>query len=176
MNSEWELNQSLFDIFVAIGQSKPQTYDRCVSSPRAKVPHSRCHESIVGRNVHIGMPILTFVPLAHVLLNMAGTSYKIVVFAPAWSKNRHDTQTFYVCLMHNRWSWRTNKILHQNSGKLHIHAWFLPGMVYEKEAFLRAQQKEDLTKPVALSMTSGQSSPTGQCAGNLSIPSFFMTK
>jgi hypothetical protein len=111
-----------------------------------------------------------------VLLNMAGTSYKIVVFAPAWSKNRHDTQTFYVCLMHNRRSWRTDKILHQNSGKLHIHAWFLPGMVYEKEAFLRAQQKEDLTKPVALSMTSGQSSPTGQCAGNLSIPSFFMTK
>ena len=129
VNSEWELNQSLFDIFVAIGQSKPQTYDRCVSSPRAKVPHSRCHESIVGRNAHIRMPILTLMLLAHVLLNITGTRYKIVVFAPAWSKNRHDTQTFYLCLMHNRLSWRTDKIFHQNSGKLHIHAWFLPGMV-----------------------------------------------
>jgi hypothetical protein len=80
VNSEWELNQSLFDIFVTIGQSKPQTYDRCFCSPGAKVLHSRCHESIVGRNAHIRMPILTFMLLAHVLLNITGTRYKIVVF------------------------------------------------------------------------------------------------
>ena len=187
VNTEWELHQAVFqsivlhwgnpniDLFATSLNFKVTTFVSPVPDPRA---YAVAAMSLSWE----GMFAYAFPPfrfLAPVLHKITGEKCRIIVIAPAWPKQAwfanllrlSCARPLVLPLKRNLLSQFKGGVVHLSPERLHLHAWFLSGIISDRKAFLKqlpstspGQCENQLASSM---MQSGQSSLIGVLEGRL---------
>jgi hypothetical protein len=186
-NTEWELHQAVFqsivlhwgnpniDLFATSLNFKVTTFVSPVPDPRAFAVDAM---SLSWEGVFAyAFPLFIF--LAPVLHKITGEKCRIIDIAPAWPKQAwfanllrlSCARPLVLPLKQNLLSQFKGGLIHLSPERLHLHAWFLSGIISDRKAFLKklpSTSPGQCENPLASSMMqSGQSSLIGVLEGRL---------
>lgn len=187
VNTEWELHQAVFqsivlhwgnpniDLFATSLNFKVTTFVSPVPDPRAYAVDAMSL-SWEGMFAYAFPPFRCLAPILH---KITGEKCRIIVIAPAWPKQAwfanllrlSCARPLVLPLKRNLLSQFKGGVVHLSPERLHLHAWFLSGIISDRKAFLKqlpSTSPDQCENPLASSMMqSGQSSLIGVLEGRL---------
>jgi hypothetical protein len=187
VNTEWELHQAVFqsivlhwgnpniDLFATSLNFKMTTFVYPVPDPRAYAVDAMSL-SWEGMFAYAFPPFRFLAPVLH---KITGEKCRIIVIAPAWPKQAwfanllrlSCARPLVLPLKRNLLSQFKGGVVHLSPERLHLHAWFLSGIISDRKAFLKqlpSTSPGQCENPLASSMMqSGQSSLIGVLEGRL---------
>ena len=187
VNTEWELHQAVFqsivlhwgnpniDLFATSLNFKVTTFVSPVPDPRAYAVDAMSL-SWEGMFAYAFPPFRFLAPVLH---KITGEKCRIIVIAPAWLKQAwfanllrlSCARPLVLPLKRNLLSQFKGGVVHLSPERLHLHAWFLSGIISDRKAFLKqlpstypGQCENQLASSM---MQSGQSYLIGVLEGRL---------